>query len=67
MQILDDSRIKESKNIIENIIGIAERSDCKAMITRDNTLVIIVMSTALYITKLTTMEFGEPICYDYKS
>lgn len=63
--LANDSRVSQAKKILESVIGSAERKSCKVMITRDNTLVIIVMDTAIYMSKLINVEYGEVIAFDY--
>ena len=66
MEWYENPRLIQAKEIIDSIIPTTDRSPSnKIMITRDNTLVIIVKDTAIYITNLVNVEFGDMICCEY--
>ena len=66
MEWYENPRLIQAKEIIDSIIPTTDRSPSnKIMITRDNTPVIIVKDTAIYITNLVNVEFGDMICCEY--
>lgn len=65
VNMLQDSRMPYIKSIIKAIIGVVDLGFSDIMITRDNTLVIIVRDTAIYTVNLTDMEPGLEAYFSY--
>ena len=65
MNIARDPRIPQAKKLILNIIAKKDYDFSDVMITRDNTLVIIVRETAIYTTKLLDIQPGFTICFNF--
>lgn len=64
--VIRDPRIPQVRKIITSIIGKKDLSFTKVMITRDNTLVIILYDTSIYVTKLVDEIPGFEIAFYYK-
>lgn len=64
--ITRDPRIPQARKLIESMISKSDLNYSTALITKDNTLVIIVRETAIYITQLTNIQPGFDICFSYR-
>lgn len=65
MNIQKDARIPQARKLITSMLAKIDLNFADVMITGDNTLVIIVRQTAIYITKLTNIQPGFTISFKY--
>lgn len=65
VKVIRDPRIPQVRKIISSIIGKKDQMFTKIMITRDNTLVIILYDTTIYITKLIDEIPGFELAFYY--
>lgn len=65
VKIIRDPRIPQVRKIISSIIGKKDQMFTKIMITRDNTLVIILYDTTIYVTKLIDEIPGFELAFYY--
>lgn len=65
MQLLKDIRLPQAKKIIQGVISKSDLQFSNIIITGDNTLVIIVRETIMYLIKLQDLPFLPPIAFRY--
>lgn len=63
--ILKDARLPQARKMITGMIPKSDLQYSVAMITMDNTLVVIVRETAIYTTELINIQPGYDICFSY--
>lgn len=66
VKVIRDPRIPQVRKIISSIIGKKDQMFTKIMITRDNTLVIILYDTTIYVAKLIDEVPGFELAFYYK-